>query len=153
MRCRPRSVNDIGIDSGSQSRKVVRLQKLDGKALPAAELALRLRQRKFRKKQSPCWDLLAVDIISCEETVGNEVQRFDRVVVRCMTCDVKHDAANINVPNFANTHFSVEDGVYMCKRAKGRGVQHESMFRRLVALHEHHVSRLVWLQTKSSKML
>jgi hypothetical protein len=149
----PEASNNDVIDSGTRSRKVVRRQKLDGKELAAEDLALRLRQRKFRKKRSAYWDLLSVDIISCEETVGSELQKFDRVVVRCMTCDVKHDAASINVPNFANTHFTVDGGVYTCKRAKGRGAKHTYMLRRLVAVHAHQASTLVYLQTSSSKRL
>jgi hypothetical protein len=85
-------------------RKISRTQKLEKIEYAASELADVLPKRTIKSGHAKYWDQLAVDIVSMEEKDHIETRRYDKVVVRCMTCSGKHDTTTINVANlYAHT--------------------------------------------------
>jgi hypothetical protein len=119
----PVEVESIELASNSSqtvSRKVVRKQKHEGKEYAASDLADLLRVRKA-KGQAKYWEKLAIEIVSVEEKGADETLRYDKVSVRCIMCDGKHDGKNLNVPNFASTHFKDRTGACICKHNAVQG--------------------------------
>jgi hypothetical protein len=120
----PAAVEDVegsAVEGNTTARKIVRKQNLEKKAYSAHELAAVLRQRRIKAGHAKYWDQLAIDVVSVEERDGDEILCFDKVILRCMKCDTKHDTVSINVANFASTHFVKKDGELQCKQIKAQG--------------------------------
>jgi hypothetical protein len=66
--------------------------------------------------------MLAVDLVTTEGKDGQKAIRYDKVVVRCLSCGDTHDSNHVNVPNFANIHFLEPKREAICKKTNATGL-------------------------------
>jgi hypothetical protein len=60
--------------------------------------------------------MLAVDMVTTEGKDGQKAIRYDKLVVRCLSCGDTHDCNHVNVPSFASTHFLEPKREAICKK-------------------------------------
>jgi hypothetical protein len=112
---------DAAESNAPLARKVVVNQWMDKKEYVATDLAAALHARKNKAGHAKYWDRVGVDVVSVEEKEGQETVSYDKVVVRCLDCGCTHCSKNVNVANFASTHFEDHKGKAICKRKSAKG--------------------------------